>query len=318
MRELIVLHDPPEGSHGKRPEERSVPELLKAGVVNIDKPQGPTSHQVSAWVRDLLGVPKAGHAGTLDPRVTGVLPVALENATRALDAMLYGDKEYLGVMQTHQDVDENRLRGMLAEFVGDVYQTPPVRSAVKREMRTRTIHEIEAMEVEGRLTLFRVRCGAGTYIRTLCNDVGEALCVGAHLADLRRTRTVSFGEKESASLNSLKDAFVLWKEDGEERGIRKLIQPMERMLIHLPSVIVKDTAVDALCHGAGLAVPGVAKLDKDIKKGDLVAVYSCKGEGVALMDAAKSSSETVTDKTGVVATSRRVLMEPGTYPRLWK
>ena len=318
MSDLIVLHETPGGPHGKRPEERSVPELLKAGVINIDKPQGPTSHQVSAWVRDLLGVPKAGHAGTLDPRVTGVLPVALENATRALDALLVGDKEYVGVMQLHQDVDEGRLRTMLSEFVGEVYQTPPVRSAVKREMRTRTIYELEPLEIEGRLALLRVRCESGTYIRTLCNDLGEALGVGAHLADLRRTRTVSFHEKESESLSALKDAFVLWKEEGDEKDIRKIVQPMERLLAHLPAIIIKDTAVDAICHGASLAVPGVAKLDRRVRKGDLVAIYTGKGEGVALMDAEKSSEETVTDKTGVTAMAKRVLMEPGTYPRLWK
>jgi len=318
MSELIVMHETPEGPHGKRPEERSVAELLKAGVINIDKPQGPTSHQVSAWVRDLLGVPKAGHAGTLDPRVTGVLPVALENATRALDAMLVGDKEYVGVMQLHQDVDEGRLRNMLSEFVGEVFQTPPVRSAVKREMRTRTIFELEPLEIDGRLALIRVRCESGTYIRTLCNDLGEALGVGAHLADLRRTRTVSFGEKESGSLNDLKDAFVQWKEEGDEKEIRRIVKPMERLLAHLPAIVVKDTAVDALCHGASLAVPGVAKLDRGIKKGDLVAIYTGKGEGVALMEAAKSADETVTDKTGVAAVAKRVLMEPGTYPRLWK
>lgn len=318
MRDLIVLHEPPESAHGKRPEERSIQELLLAGVVNLDKPQGPTSHQVSAWVKDILGVQKAGHAGTLDPRVTGVLPVALENATRALDAMLVGDKEYVGVLQLHQDVDEERVRTMMSEFVGEVYQTPPVRSAVKREMRTRSIHEIEPLEFEGRLALFRVRCESGTYIRTLCNDLGEALGVGGHMTDLRRTRTASFPEGESVSLNSLKDAFIQWKEEGDEASLRRVIKPMERMLVHLPRIFIKDTAVDALCHGASLAVPGVAKLEAGIKKGDLVAVYSVKEEGVAIMEAALSSEEIVDAKNGVAASSGRVLMEPGTYPKLWK
>ncbi len=318
MRDLVVLHEPPEGTHGKRPEDRTVPELLKAGVINLDKPQGPTSHQVSAWVRDMLGLSKAGHAGTLDPRVTGVLPVALENATRAVDAMLVGDKEYVGVLQLHQDVEESRVRAMLADFVGEVYQTPPVRSAVKREMRTRTIHEIEPIEFGGRLTLFRVRCESGTYIRTLCNDIGEALGTGAHMADLRRTRTVTFLEKEAHSLNDLKDATVLWKEEQDEGALKEIVKPMERMLEHLPAVVVKDTAVDAVCHGASLAVPGIARIDKQIVKGDLLAVYTAKGEGIALMDAAMSSKLIIDSKTGVAATARRVLMEPKTYPKLWK
>jgi len=86
--------------------ERTVPELLRRGLFIADKPQGPTSHQVSAWVRDLVGAEKAGHAGTLDPRVTGVLPIAFNEATRALDAMLVGDKEYIGVLELHQDVPD--------------------------------------------------------------------------------------------------------------------------------------------------------------------------------------------------------------------
>ena len=318
MRDLVILHEPAESDYGKRPEERSVEELLSAGVINLDKPQGPTSHQVSAWVRDMLGVEKAGHAGTLDPRVTGVLPVALENATRALDAMLVGDKEYFGVLQLHQDVDEKRVRAMMSEFVGEVYQTPPVRSAVKREMRTRVIHEIEPLEFEKRLTLFRVRCESGTYIRTLCNDLGESLGVGGHLTDLRRTRTASFPESESVSLNILKDAFVAWKEDGNEEPLRKVVRPMERMLAHLPRLVLKDTAVDAVCHGANLAIPGIAMLEREIEKGDLVAVYTAKSEGVAIMEAALSSQEIIDSKSGVAAASVRVLMEPRTYPKLWK
>ncbi len=318
MSRLIVLHEPPEGPYGKRPKERTIDELLKSGIVILDKPQGPTSHQVSAWVKAILNLHKAGHAGTLDPRVTGVLPVALENATRALDAMLLGDKEYIGILQLHQDVQEGKVGAIMKEFVGEVYQTPPVRSAVKREMRTRTIHELEPMEFNDRLTLFRVRCESGTYIRTLCNDIGEALGVGAHLADLRRIRTASFSEKDITTLNDLKDAFVSLKDEGDETAIKKIVKPMEQLLAHLPMIVVKDTAVDALCHGANLAIPGIAKLDKNIKKGNLVAVYSMKGEGVALMKVLLSAQDIANTKSGLAASSKRVLMEPQTYPKLWK
>ncbi len=318
MSGLIVLHEPPEGPYGKRPGERTIDELLKSGIVILDKPQGPTSHQVSAWVKDILNLKKAGHAGTLDPRVTGVLPVALENATRALDAMLLGDKEYIGILQLHQDVREAKVRAIMTEFVGEVYQTPPVRSAVKREMRTRTIYELEPLEFDDRLTLIKVRCESGTYIRTLCNDIGEALGVGAHLADLRRIRTASFSEKDVSTLNDLKDAFVFLKDEGDETAIRKILKPMERLLVHLPTIVVKDTAVDALCHGASLAIPGITKLDKNIKKGDLVAVYSMKDEGVAIMKAVLSAQDILNTKSGFAASSKRVLMEPQTYPKLWK
>jgi len=318
MGELIVLHEPHESRHGLRPEERSITQRLRLGVFVADKPQGPSSHQVSAWVRGLVGASRAGHAGTLDPRVTGVLPIGLNNATRALDAMLYGDKEYIGVLQLHQDVDAGKVQAMMERFVGEVFQTPPVRSAVKRELRTRAIYELEPLEFSGRMALFRARCESGTYIRTLCNDLGEALGVGGHMLDLRRTRTATFGERDAHSLLDLKDAVVAWNEDHDERPLTALIQPVESLLAHIPKITVKDTAVDAICHGANLAVPGIAKLSPGIKKGDLVAVLTAKGEGVSLATASMTAEEIVISKSGIAADTKRVLMEPGTYPSLWK
>ena len=301
-----------------KPAERSVPELLRRGLFVADKPQGPTSHQVSAWVRDLVGAQRAGHAGTLDPRVTGVLPIAFNEATRALAAMLVGDKEYVGVLELHQDVPDGKVHEMFRRFTGPVYQTPPVRSAVKREMRVRTIHEFDLLERDRRLVLFRTRCESGTYIRTLANDLGEALGVGAHLVDLRRTRTATFVEAEAHPLTALHDALVFWKEDGDEGAVRELVLPMERMLDHVPKIVVKDTAADAICHGANLAVPGVASMDSGIKKGELVALMTAKGEGVALANALLTASQVEATKKGVAADTKRVLMDPGTYPKGWK
>lgn len=318
MSDLIVLHDTPDSKHGKRPEARSIDERIRLGVAVVDKPSGPTSHQVSAWVRDMFGRSKAGHSGTLDPRVTGVLPVALADATRAVEALLAGDKEYVGVMQLHQDVEERRVRSMMARFVGEIYQMPPVRSAVKREQRTRQIYELEPLEVDGRNVLFRVRCESGTYIRTLCVDVGDALGVGANMVDLRRTRTAGFAESDAHSLNAFRDAITYWKEEGDEAPLRAILRPIEDLLGHLPKIVVKDTAVDAICHGANLAVPGVAKLSPHIRRGDFVGIFTGKGEGLALAKALMTTDEIVIAKSGVAADTERVLMEPGTYPKLWK
>ncbi|MCI4371176.1 MAG: RNA-guided pseudouridylation complex pseudouridine synthase subunit Cbf5 [Thermoplasmata archaeon] len=318
MSDLVVLHDTPDSKYGTRPEDRSIEERIRVGVAIVDKPAGPTSHQVSAWVRDMFHVSKAGHSGTLDPRVTGVLPVALADATRAVEAVLAGDKEYVGAMQLHQDVEERRVRAMLARFVGDIYQIPPVRSAVKREQRTRRVHELEPLEVDGRNVLFRVRCESGTYIRTLCADIGDALGVGANMTDLRRTRTASFTEADARPLHAFRDALVEWKEDADPAPLRGLLRPIEDLLRHLPRIVIKDTAVDAICHGANLAVPGVAKLSPHIRRGDLVGVYTGKGEAVALSKALMTTDEIVIAKSGVCADTGRVLMEPGTYPKLWK
>src|SRR2546428_439045 len=114
---LVVLHEVPDSRDGAGPEGRPIGERVRLGVAIVDKPAGPPSHQVSAWVRDMFAVPKAGVSGTLDPRVTGFLPVALADATRALEAVLAGDKEYVGVMQLHQDVDERRIRSMMSRFL---------------------------------------------------------------------------------------------------------------------------------------------------------------------------------------------------------
>lgn len=303
---------------GKRPEDRSVEELLNLGFINVDKPSGPTSHQVSAWVKLILGVEKAGHGGTLDPRVTGVLPVALNDSARALQALLVGDKEYVGVLHLHQDVERKRVEGMFSDFKGEIFQFPPVRSAVKREMRKRTIHELELLESEGRDWLFRVRCESGTYIRTLCKDIGEALGIGGQMKDLRRTRTASLTEKESHKLQDLKDAWIAWESDEDDGPLREVIQPMEVLLDHLPKVIIKDTAVDAICHGANLAVTGISGIDGTFAKGKLVGVMSKLGEGVALGESLMASDEALSKSRGLAMDTKRVLMAPGTYPKLWK
>lgn len=318
MSDLVVLHETPDSKHGTRPEERSLADRIRLGVAIVDKPGGPTSHQVSAWVRDMFGVRKAGHSGTLDPRVTGVLPVALADATRAVEAVLAGDKEYVGVFQLHQDVDARRVRSMMARFVGKIYQIPPVRSAVKREQRTRTVHEFEPLEIEGRDVLFRVRCESGTYVRTLAADLGDALGVGANLVDLRRTRAATFRETDAHPLNAFRDALVYTKEEADEGPLRAILRPIEDLLRHLPRIIVKDTAVDAICHGANLAVPGVAKISPHIRRGDPVGVFTGKGEAVALSKALLTTDEIVVAKSGVAADTGRVLMDPGTYPKLWK
>jgi H/ACA ribonucleoprotein complex subunit 4 len=151
---------------GCDPNERSIEGLLESGIVLIDKPSGPTSHQVSAWVKDILKIKKAGHGGTLDPRVTGLLPVTLGRATNAVQAVHIGGKEYVGIMMFHSDVPNEKVREIFSEFTGKIYQTPPVRSAVKREMRIREIYYLELLELEKRLALFKVGCESGTYIRT--------------------------------------------------------------------------------------------------------------------------------------------------------
>jgi H/ACA ribonucleoprotein complex subunit 4 len=304
--------------YGMVPAQRTVEALLKLGVVILDKPAGPTSHQVAAWARDMLMVPRAGHGGTLDPGVTGVLPVTLDMATKAVGALLYASKEYICFMKLHRDAREEKVRSVLSDFEDEIYQVPPVRSAVKRQQRSRRIYSLKVLEVSGRDVLFKASCQAGTYIRTICTDVGEVLGVGAHMQELRRIRSARFTEKAAITLHDLKDAHVFWKEDGDERPVRAAIRPMEQLLEHLPAVIIRDGAVDAVCHGARLAVPGIVALDSPIARGERVTVLSAKGEGVALGKAELTSDEMLELNQGVAVTPDRILMPTGTYPKGWK
>ncbi len=304
--------------YGTPPEKRSIEEHLRYGIINLDKPKGPTSHEVVAWVKRLLQVRKAGHGGTLDPQVSGVLPVALEKSTRVLQVLLTGGKEYVGVMRLHAEAGEEEVRRVFEEFTGKIVQRPPVRSAVKRSLRVRRIYYLELLEMDGRFVLFRVGCEAGTYIRKLCHDIGEVLGTGAHMTELRRTKSSSFCAEEAVTLHELCDAYHFWKEDGDERYLRRVVRCVEESVRHLPRVVVRDSAVDALCHGAALAVPGVVKLDAEIKKGDTVAVMTLKGELIALGVAEMDTTEMLASDRGIAVRMDRVLMPPGTYPRSWK
>ena len=293
--------------------------LLENGVIVLDKPAGPTSHEVATWVKKILNVDRVGHGGTLDPGVTGILPTGIGNATKAMQALLPAGKEYVCVLELHHSSPEEEIQRVIDEFVGKIYQKPPLRSSVKRVLRVREIYYNQILEIKGRLVLFRVGCEAGTYVRKLCFDIGEALGVGGHMRELRRTRVGAFREDEHlCSLYDLKDAYIFWKEDGEEQLLRKYLLPVEFALSHLPFIQIRDSAVDAICHGADLAATGVLTLNTDIKKGDLILLKTLKGEAVALAKSNDISERIAKAKSGIVATSERVLMVRGRYPQMWK
>jgi H/ACA ribonucleoprotein complex subunit 4 len=304
---------------GCSPESRSLEMHLRLGAINLDKPSGPTSHEVVAWVKNILYVGKAGHSGTLDPKVTGILPVLLGDATRVMDTLLLAGKEYICLMHVHKALPRKRILEVCKEFEGPIYQKPPLKSAVVKQLRTRTIYYLDVLEIEEQHALMQVGCEAGTYIRKLCYDIGLALGTGANMEELRRTKAGPFREDGTlVTLHQLKDAYELWKETGDEKELRRVIRPVENALKHLPRLVISDNAVDAVCHGAPLAAPGLLILETDIKIGDDVAMFTLKGEAVALAKAALSSSEMLAAERGIVARTERVIMEPGTYPRAWK
>ncbi len=307
----------PDSSYGSVPAQRDLDELFRTGILVIDKPKGPNSHQVSAWVRDIFEAERAGHGGTLDPKVTGVLTVALDDATKAIGFQHVGGKSYVGVMRFHRDIEGDRVRAMFEEFVGEIYQLPPVRSAVKRQLRIREIYALDLIEHDGRDVLFKVVCEAGTYIRVLARDVGDALGLGAHLQQLRRTRASVFSERDLVTLHDAKDAFVIWREDGDETELRKVLRPFEDILTILPQVVIKDTAVNAIAYGADLAVVGVVQCDSGLVPGDLVRIQTARGESVAVGEAQMRAQTMVDAKSGICVRTTRVFYPRDVYPKVW-
>jgi H/ACA ribonucleoprotein complex subunit 4 len=250
--------------------------------------------------------------------VTGVLPVTLGEATKVVQALLYSGKEYVCLMKLHGDVEKNHVKRVLKEFENAIYQRPPLRASVKRQLRIRRIYYLDFLEIDRRNVLLKVGCEGGTYIRKLCYDVGEVLGCGAHMQELRRTRAGPFVESESVTLHDVAYSYIEWQESKDQALLKKFIQPMENALALVPKIYVRDSAVDAVCHGASLTAPGVLSLESGISADSLVAVFSLKGEAVALAKAIVSSEQILDINHGIVANVERVLMPRGTYPKCWK
>lgn len=301
---------------GKDPKDRTVQELIQLGVANIDKPKGPTSHQVSAYAQKILKVSKGGHSGTLDPAVTGVLPIAFERATRIVQVLLIAGKEYVAVMHMHKEVDEKVLREVCKTFEGRIKQLPPVKSAVKRQWRFRKIYYIQILEIEGKDVLLKIGCQAGTYIRKLLHDIGQSLGCGAHMAELRRTKAGGFDESTLITLQDLTDACWYYEHEGNEKYLRYCIRPVEYAVEHMPKIWVLDSAVNTLCHGMNLKIPGISQLHTEIQKDDIVAVMSLKDELIAVGISQMSSRDIMDSEKGLAININKVFMMPGTYPRM--
>jgi H/ACA ribonucleoprotein complex subunit 4 len=250
--------------------------------------------------------------------VTGVLPITVGDGTKVVQALLYSGKEYVCVMKIHGDAQAEQIKNVLAQFEDAIYQRPPLRASVKRQIRIRRIYYLDLLETLERKVLFRVGCEAGTYIRKLCFDIGEVLGCGAHMQELRRTRAGPFVEERSVTLHEVAYGQMEWEKTKDKKILEKFVQPMERALDLVPKIYVRDSAVDAVCHGASLTAPGIISLDDNVKAGQLVAIMTLKKEAVALGKALSSAHEIMEMEHGVAAQTERVLMLRGTYPRLWK
>lgn len=306
-------------NYGCKPEDRNIQDYINHGVINLDKTSGPTSHEIDSWIKRILNVNKTGHGGTLDPKVTGVLPIGIGAATRINQLLLLSPKEYICTMTLHSDVDEEKIKEVFQKFQGKIFQIPPVKSAVKRELRARTIYYNPIYEIDGRDILFRIGCESGTYVRTYCHHIGEALGCGAHMAELRRTMVGPFTESNNlVTLQDVTDAYYYYKHNQDEKYLRKIIMPMETAVEDVPKIIIKDSAVSAICHGANLASGGIIKFSKNIKYNGTVAMMTLKGEIVASGKSLFGVDDLSNIDSGIVVDVNNVFMDADVYPIMWK
>jgi H/ACA ribonucleoprotein complex subunit 4 len=306
---------------GHSPLKRPLAEHLRYGVINLDKPSNPSSHEVVAWIKRLLRAEKTGHSGTLDPKVTGNLLVCIDRATRLVKSQQGAGKEYVCIARFHAAVpDTAKVARALEALTGAVFQRPPLISAVKRQLRVRTIYESKLLEhdPERHLAVFWISCEAGTYVRTLCVHLGLLLGVGAHMQELRRVRSGILGEQDNmVTMHDVMDA--MWSLDNykDESYLRRVVMPLEVLLTSYKRLVVKDSAVNAICYGAKLMIPGLLRFENDIETGEEVVLMTTKGESIAIGIAEMTTAVMATCDHGAVAKIKRVVMDRDTYPRKW-
>jgi len=306
---------------GCSPLSRPLDLFLLYGILNLDKPVNPSSHEVVSWIKRIMKLEKTGHSGTLDPKVSGCLLVCLNRATRLVKAQQSAGKEYVAVVRFHSDVGGgSKVQKALDMLTGACFQRPPVISAVKRQLRVRTIYEAKLIEYNAtrHTCIFWTSCEAGTYIRTMCVHLGLLLGVGAHMAELRRVRSGVLDEnKYMCTMHDVLDAQYLYENMRDEKYLRRIVMPLELLLTTYPRIVVKDSAVNAICYGAQLMIPGVLRFEKSVEVGAEIVMMTTKGEAIATGIAQMTTAVISSVDHGCVAIIKRVVMERDTYNMRW-
>jgi H/ACA ribonucleoprotein complex subunit 4 len=294
---------------------------VRSGFINLDKPSNPSSHEVVAWIKRILKVEKTGHSGTLDPKVTGCLIVCVERATRLVKSQQGAGKEYVCIFKLHSAVEsEAKVLQGLEKLTGALFQRPPLISAVKRQLRVRTIYKNKLIEYdkERNMGIFWVSCEAGTYVRTLCVHLGLLLGVGGVMLELRRVRSgIQTEEDDMVTMHDILDAQYMYDNHKDETYLRRVIRPLEGLLVSHKRVIVKDSSVNAICYGAKVMLPGVLRYEDGIELNQEIVILTTKGEAIALAIALMTTSTMASGDHGCIAKLKRVIMERDTYPRKW-
>lgn len=271
---------------GCSPLKRTLREYIRSGAINLDKPVNPSSHEVVAWIKRILRVEKTGHSGTLDPKVSGCLIVCIERATRLVKSQQNAGKEYVCIFRLHSAVEsEQQVLKALSTLTGALFQRPPLISAVKRQLRVRTIYESKLLDFnkEKNMGVYWVSCEAGTYVRTHVVHLGLVLGVGAQMQELRRNRSGIQSESEGlVTMHDILDAQWLYDQHKDESYLRRVIKPLEALLVGHKRIIMKDSAVNAVCYGAKIMLPGVLKYEDGIELNEEIVVLTTKGEAICL------------------------------------
>ena len=304
-------------NHGIDPENLTIEQRLSSGFILLDKPPGPTSHQIASWVRDLLGLERLGHGGTLDPFATGVLPLMAGKSMKLTKGILKTDKTYIAVLKFAQETNAEALNDVIDKLTGRIYNVPPEISAVKVQVRTRKIYSFELIESTSKQAIVKIACEAGTYIRTIARDMGLLLGYNVELKELRRENSGRFNLMDCVTLQEIADAVWLWKECDNSTALEKIIHPTEKLLLDKPYIIVKDSAASALCHGAPLLRPGLIEVSDKLSNGLEVAAFTSKNEVVGIVKMSKDFTEISNETSGEIGKPVMILMEQERYPPQW-
>jgi len=305
--------------HGASPLKRDIQNYIKSGFICLDKPANPSSHEVVAWIKRILRVEKTGHSGTLDPKVTGCLVVCIDRATRLVKSQQSAGKEYVCIYRLHDSIPQKRVAQELEKLKGALFQRPPLISAVKRQLRVRSVYESKLLEhdEEKNMGIFWVSVESGFYARTICVHLGLMLGCGGQMQELRRPRSGVMTEAESSTMHDILDAQWLYDNHKDEAYLRRVIRPLEALLTKHKRIIMKDSAVNAICYGAKILLPGVLRYEDGIEIGEEIVVCTTKGEAICLGIAQMTTATMASCDHGIVAKIKRVVMERDLYPKKW-
>ncbi len=275
----------------KRYKKKNFHNLINHSLILLNKEKGISSRNFTRFLLD-LGFKKAGHAGTLDPNTTGVLPIFLNRGNKISSILSLSKKEYVATMYVHKDFNKSIIKSTFKSFTGEINQLVPKVSAVKRQVRKRTIYSINLISIKNRIVKFKVLCQAGTYIRKLIHDMGEFMETGAHMIELERTKSGPFKLNECIS----KDEFIKLfnKKDAS------CFYSLEDAVKDMNKVWIDDGAIIPWSKGSPIYFKGILKFTSEIKIDSKLAVFNTSNELIGI-GISKSNSDNFKKKEEGIA-----------------